>query len=57
MPYGDSVYEADRHLFQPERFLKHGALNPTIEHPEEAFGFGRRIRPGRQVATIQFCWL
>lgn len=50
MLYDESVYGADTHLFQPERFLKDGALNPAIKHPEEAFGFGRRICPGRHVA-------
>jgi len=46
----ETVYGTDTHLFQPERFLKDSALNPAIKHPEEAFGFGRRICPGKHVA-------
>ncbi|KAK7031931.1 cytochrome P450 [Favolaschia claudopus] len=37
--------------FNPERFLLNGKLNPEIRDPEAAFGFGRRICPGRHVAT------
>ncbi|KAH9899373.1 O-methylsterigmatocystin oxidoreductase [Cubamyces lactineus] len=37
--------------FQPERFLKDGALDPTVRDPQKyAFGFGRRICPGRHFA-------
>ncbi|EIN04655.1 CyP450 monooxygenase [Punctularia strigosozonata HHB-11173 SS5] len=36
------------HEFKPERFLKDGKLDPTIQDPNvAAFGFGRRICPGR----------
>ena len=28
--------------FQPERYLKDGKLNPDVEDPDAAFGFGRR---------------
>ncbi|KAJ3476484.1 hypothetical protein NLI96_g11119 [Meripilus lineatus] len=35
-------------IFNPDRFLKDGALNPAIRDPRSvAFGFGRRICPGR----------
>ncbi|KAK6985030.1 cytochrome P450 [Favolaschia claudopus] len=37
--------------FNPERFLLNGKLNPEMRDPEAAFGFGRRICPGRHVAT------
>ncbi|TFK83547.1 cytochrome P450 [Polyporus arcularius HHB13444] len=34
--------------FRPERFLKDGKLNPDVRDPgTAAFGFGRRICPGR----------
>ena len=35
--------------FNPERYLKDGEIDPTIPDGEQAaFGFGRRICPGRQ---------
>ncbi|TFK73172.1 cytochrome P450 [Pluteus cervinus] len=37
--------------FRPERFLTtDGKLNPAVPHPDSAFGFGRRICPGRIIA-------
>ncbi|PIL22785.1 cytochrome P450 [Ganoderma sinense ZZ0214-1] len=37
--------------FLPERFLKDGQLNPDVRDPATvAFGFGRRICPGRHFA-------
>ncbi|KAJ7900774.1 hypothetical protein B0H13DRAFT_1622299, partial [Mycena leptocephala] len=36
---------------KPERFLLDGKLNPAVKDPQAAFGFGRRICPGRHVAT------
>jgi len=41
------------YLFQPERFLtEDGQLNPNVKDPSTAsFGFGRRICPGRFMAT------
>ncbi|KAJ7658590.1 cytochrome P450 [Mycena rosella] len=42
----------DPHAFKPERFLLGGKLNPAVQGPEvAAFGFGRRICPGRHMAT------
>ncbi|KAF8643343.1 hypothetical protein AX16_009072 [Volvariella volvacea WC 439] len=41
----------DPDSFIPERFLKDGKLNPDVKDPEEiAFGFGRRVCPGRYFA-------
>ncbi|PPQ89157.1 hypothetical protein CVT25_006529 [Psilocybe cyanescens] len=38
--------------FQPERFLKDGKLNPDARDPDcAAFGFGRRICPGRHMSN------
>ncbi|KAF7296376.1 Cytochrome P450 [Mycena chlorophos] len=43
--------------FNPERFLRDGKLNPKVQDPEVAvFGFGRRICPGRHMATASV-WL
>nr|GAT47917.1 cytochrome P450 [Mycena chlorophos] len=43
--------------FKPERFLRDGKLNPDIRDPETAaFGFGRRICPGRHMAMASV-WL
>ena len=37
--------------FNPERFLENGRLNHDILDPQDvAFGFGRRICPGRYMA-------
>lgn len=37
--------------FNPDRFIKNGALDPDILHPDvAAFGYGRRICPGRFMA-------
>ncbi|KAF5327469.1 hypothetical protein D9619_004649 [Psilocybe cf. subviscida] len=34
--------------FRPERYLKNGKLDPTVRQPDiSAFGFGRRMCPGR----------
>jgi len=38
----ERFYGAQADEFEPERFLKHGSRDPTV-----AFGFGRRICPGR----------
>ncbi|KAF5388732.1 hypothetical protein D9757_004853 [Collybiopsis confluens] len=52
-----SIYgkEFDVELFRPERFLKLNldgseTLDRSIPYPEAAFGFGRRICPGRDLA-------
>ncbi|KAJ7065498.1 cytochrome P450 [Mycena amicta] len=38
--------------FKPERFLIDGKLNPDVRDPNmAAFGFGRRMCPGRHMAT------
>lgn len=39
---------ADPMTFNPDRFIKDGVLDPDVLNPEVvAFGFGRRICPGR----------
>lgn len=30
-------------IFDPDRFMKDGALDPSVRDPEAAFGYGRRI--------------
>ncbi|KAJ7146878.1 cytochrome P450 [Mycena epipterygia] len=40
----------DPTAFKPERFLRDGKLNPDVRDPQAAFGFGRRICPGRHMA-------
>ena len=38
-------------LFKPERFLTpDGQLDPDVPNPLEAFGYGRRLCPGRHYA-------
>lgn len=40
-----------QYAFNPDRFVKDGVLDPDILNPEvAAFGFGRRICPGRFMA-------
>ncbi|KDQ59104.1 hypothetical protein JAAARDRAFT_33832 [Jaapia argillacea MUCL 33604] len=44
----DPVAYPDPQEFKPERFMKDGQLNPDVQDPDTAaFGFGRRICPGR----------
>ncbi|KAF7980673.1 hypothetical protein HWV62_37101 [Athelia sp. TMB] len=43
--------------FDPDRYLtQDGKLNPAIRDPEAAFGYGRRICPGRHMAK-ESIWL
>ncbi|KAI0373553.1 CyP450 monooxygenase [Pilatotrama ljubarskyi] len=47
----DPRHYSDPETFMPERFLKDGKLNPDVLDPTEiAFGYGRRICPGRYFA-------
>ncbi|KAF9558598.1 cytochrome P450 [Agrocybe pediades] len=53
----DEKHYPEPHTFNPERFLKNGELNPDVLDPAEvAFGFGRRICPGRHLA-LSVLWL
>jgi cytochrome P450 len=48
--HNEAVYP-DPFSFKPERFMKDGKLNLDIKDPATAaFGFGRRICPGRYMA-------
>ncbi|KAJ7639928.1 cytochrome P450 [Mycena rosella] len=53
--HDEAVYP-DPHTFKPERFLLDGRLNPAVRNPESAFGFGRRLCPGRHMA-ISSIWI
>lgn len=47
----DEVTYPDPFSFKPDRFMKEGQLDLTVEDPAiAAFGFGRRICPGRHLA-------
>ncbi|TDL20318.1 cytochrome P450 [Rickenella mellea] len=47
----DTAYP-DPFAYNPERFLKDGQINPNVRDPEvAAFGFGRRICPGRHLVS------
>ncbi|KAF9026241.1 cytochrome P450 [Hymenopellis radicata] len=46
-----AVYGDDVENFNPDRFLNpDGSLNPSIPHPSVAFGFGRRVCVGQNIA-------
>ncbi|KAE9387845.1 cytochrome P450 [Gymnopus androsaceus JB14] len=46
-----ATYGKDADQFRPERFLNSdGTLNSTVPYPDAAFGYGRRICPGRVFA-------
>jgi len=53
--HDERVYP-DPHTFKPERFLLDGQLNPAVRDPEAAFGFGRRLCPGRHMA-LSSIWI
>ncbi|KAJ6529442.1 cytochrome P450 [Mycena vulgaris] len=54
--FHDEAMYPDSYAFKPERFLLNGKPNPAIRNPDAAFGFGRRICPGRHMATSSV-WL
>ena len=42
--------------FKPERFLKDGALDPSVQDPDSAaFGFGRRYVPSMENTSFKDC--
>ncbi|KAJ7181541.1 cytochrome P450 [Mycena crocata] len=47
----DEAMYPDPYSFKPERFLLNGKPNPEIKDPQAAWGFGRRICPGRHMAN------
>ncbi|KAJ6548697.1 cytochrome P450 [Mycena capillaripes] len=54
----ESLYGPDTDEFIPERWLtKDGSINTLMRDPSAAFGFGRRICPGRDMAqwSIWIC--
>ncbi|KAK0462940.1 cytochrome P450 [Desarmillaria tabescens] len=51
-----SVYGENPNVFNPNRFLKDGKINADIPHPSEAFGFGRQICPGQEMAEASI-WM
>ncbi|KAJ7489127.1 cytochrome P450 [Mycena latifolia] len=53
--HDEGIYP-DPHTFNPERFLLNGQLNPAVEDPDAAFGFGRRFCPGRHMA-VSSIWI
>ena len=47
----DETRYPDPRTFKPERFLTpDGQLDPDVPNPLEAFGYGRRLCPGRHYA-------
>ncbi|KAF8654799.1 hypothetical protein AX16_003368 [Volvariella volvacea WC 439] len=52
----ESIFGPDTDTYNPERFLKDGQINPDIMFPEMAFGFGRRICAGKEIA-LSSVWL
>ncbi|KAK7446301.1 hypothetical protein VKT23_014507 [Stygiomarasmius scandens] len=55
--HDEATFGPQPHLFNPERFLKaDGTLNPSIIFPDAAFGFGRRICAGNEMA-VSSLWI
>ncbi|CAA7270596.1 unnamed protein product [Cyclocybe aegerita] len=53
----EKIYGPDTHVFKPERFLNEdGSRNMAIPDPDQAFGYGRRVCAGKNVAR-EFLWL
>ncbi|KAF8145740.1 cytochrome P450 [Mycena galopus ATCC 62051] len=52
----DEIAYPDPHSFEPTRFLLDGKISPAVRDPQSAFGFGRRICPGRHMA-IDSIWI
>ncbi|CAK5282550.1 unnamed protein product [Mycena citricolor] len=56
----EAVYGAHTEQFIPERWLNpDGSLNPAIPEPTPAFGFGRRVCPGKDMAqwSVWICMI
>ncbi|KAF5308977.1 hypothetical protein D9758_018491 [Tetrapyrgos nigripes] len=57
MLHDESVYGPNPHIFNPERFLQEdGSLDPNVPFPNPAFGFGRRLCAGTDLA-ISAMWM
>ncbi|KNZ80387.1 O-methylsterigmatocystin oxidoreductase [Termitomyces sp. J132] len=53
----DEKFYPDPFEFNPDRFIKDGKLNPDVKDPiHAAFGFGRRVCPGRHMA-LSAIWI
>jgi len=54
--HDEEIYP-DPYSFKPERFLLNGKLNPAVRDPDvAAFGYGRRICPGKNMANASL-WI
>ncbi|KAF8189525.1 cytochrome P450 [Mycena galopus ATCC 62051] len=54
--HDEAVYP-DPYAFKPERFLgDDGLINPDVLDPQAAFGYGRRLCPGRHMANTSL-WI
>ncbi|KAJ7483464.1 cytochrome P450 [Mycena latifolia] len=47
----DEAMYPEPYAFKPERFLLDDKPNPAVRSPDAAFGFGRRVCPGRHMAS------
>ncbi|KAJ7476689.1 cytochrome P450 [Mycena latifolia] len=47
----DEAIYPDPYAFKPERFLLNGKPNPAVKDPDAAFGYGRRVCPGKHMGT------
>ncbi|KAJ7828101.1 cytochrome P450 [Mycena leptocephala] len=56
LPADSLVMYPDPYVFNPDRSLLDGELHPAGTLPEVAFGYGRRVCPGRYIATSKL-WI
>ncbi|KAJ6535985.1 cytochrome P450 [Mycena vulgaris] len=54
--HDERTYGPDTDIFRPERFLGRDGKRNEVPYPEEYFGYGRRICPGRGMA-LEAIWI
>ncbi|KAJ8077768.1 hypothetical protein PM082_002201 [Marasmius tenuissimus] len=50
--FHDEKMYPDPYTFKPDRWIKDGKINPDVRDAMAAFGFGRRVCPGKHFALL-----